>query len=146
MEILNYFLIAVVISTGLILGRILAKIAKEEIKPGRKYLIILQKIIFCSILILLMYLNKTNVHYIWIGSVIIFAYLLFFNELCPGQIYLFSGILFYLFSKTDYFLPASALIFLQGLPIGTLLKKNKILALSILLFLAVSIILFLILK
>jgi len=146
MEILNYVLIATLVSTGLILGRVLANIAKEEIKPGKKYLIILQKLLFCSAIILLMYLNKTNVHYIWSGSIVIFSYLLFFNKICPGQVYVLFGVLFYLFTKTEYFLPASALLFLYGFPTGTLLKSKKILALSTVLFLASAISLFLILK
>ena len=146
MEILNYVLIATLVSTGLILGRVLANIAKEEIKPGKKYLIILQKLLFCSAIILLMYLNKTNVHYIWIGALVIFVYLYYYKKISPEIVYAVLGLVFYLSVKTEYFLIASSLIFLYGLPSGTLLKDKKKIALNLLLFLVVAVGLFLLLK
>ena len=143
MEILNYALIALIASTGLILGRILAWTAKEEIKPGTKYFILIQKALFCIITAIIMYANRTNVHYIWTGALIIFAYLSLFkkiNHLIVSAVLAFG---FYLGSKTDYFLLISALTFLYGLPAGSLLKDKKKLAINVAVFLALSILPFL---
>lgn len=146
MEILNYVLIAVVVSIGLISGKVLAWIAKEEIRSGKKYFIILQKALFCGAIILLMFLNKTNVHYIWIGALVIFVYLYYYKKISPEIVYAVLGLVFYLSVKTEYFLIASSLIFLYGLPSGTLLKDKKKIALNLLLFLVVAVGLFLLLK
>jgi hypothetical protein len=146
MEILNYALVAIVISIGLILGRVLAWIAKEEIRPGKNYFLILQKALFCAAVIALMFLNRTNVHYIWAGALIIFVYVYYYKKISPEIVYGVLGLVFYLSSKTEYFLLASSLIFLYGLPSGTLLKNKEKIALNLLVFLVVSIGLFLLLK
>jgi len=146
MEILNYALVALVVSIGLILGKILAKIAKEEIKPGKKYLLILQKVLFCAIAAVLIYSSRTNVHYVWIGGLIIFAYLSFFKRINHLIISAILGIGFYLSSSTDHFLLISALIFLYGLAAGSLFKEKKMIAGNLIVFLAVSLLLFLVLK
>ena len=146
MEILNYVLIAVVVSIGLILGRVLAWIAKEEIRPGKNYFLILQKILFCAAVILLMYLNKANVHYIWAGALVIFVYLYYYKKISPEIVYGVLGLVLYLATKTEHFLLAGSLIFLYGFPTGTLLKDKKKIALNLLLFLLVAIGLFLLLK
>ena len=144
MEILNYFLIAVVAAIGLILGRILAWTAKEEIKPGTKYLLILQKALFCLAIALLMYFNRTNVHYVWIGALVIFIYLSWFKKIPSYAFSVILGILFYLASLTEKFVLISAVIFLHGLPAGSLMKNKKMLALNVLVFLINAMLLFLI--
>ena len=146
MEILNYALVALVVSIGVILGRILAWIAKEEIKPGKKYLLILQKALFCIIAAVLIYTNRTNVHYVWIGGLILFAYLSFFKKINHLVTSAILGAGFYLSSNTDQFLLTSALIFLYSLPAGSLIKNKKLLAGNLIIFLAVSLLLFLVLK
>jgi hypothetical protein len=146
MEILNYALVAVVIAIGLILGRMLAWMAKEEVRPGKKYFLLLQKILFCAVIVTLMYANKTNVHYIWIGAVIIFAYLVYFKKVNTVITYAVLALGVYLSTKTDYFLLASSFAFLYGLPTGTMLKNRKFIALNLIVFLVVAIGLFLIVK
>ena len=87
MEILNYALVALVISTGLIAGAVIARFAKEEIKPGKKYFILLQKLLFIIAIALIMYANRTNVHFIWVGGLIIFLsgayFVLVVNKIIP---------------------------------------------------------------
>lgn len=146
MEILNYALVAVVIAIGLILGRVLAWMAKEEIKAGKKYLLILQKALFCAITAVLIYANRTNVHYVWIGGLIIFAYLSFFKKINHLMISAILGAGLYISSSTDQFLLTSALIFLYGLSAGSLIKDKKLIAGNLAIFLAVALLLFLVLK
>lgn len=146
MEILNYALVALVASLGLVTGKILARIAKEEIKQGKKYLLILQKILFCTAVITLMYLNRENVHYSWAGALVLFVYLSWFKKI-PAYIQsaaLGAGLC--LASLTDNFTAISAIVFLHGFPAGSLTKSKKEVALNIAIFLAAAISLFLILK
>lgn len=142
MEILNYALIALIVSLGLLSGRIIAWIAKEEIKPGKKYFLILQKILFCAVVFLLMYFNKTNVHYTWIGGLVIFAYLSWFKKIPSYIISAVLGITLYLATLTENFLLISAVIFLYGFPAGSLIKNKKEIALNIVIFLVVAVGLF----
>ena len=144
MEILNYALIAVIASLGIISGRILARVAKEEIKPGTKYLLILQKALFCLATALLMYFNRTNAHYIWIGALVIFAYLSWFKKIPSYAVSVILGILLYLASLTENFVLISSVIFLHGLPQGSLIKSKKETALSTILLLIVALLLFLV--
>ena len=146
MEILNYSLVVLVIAIGLILGRVLAWMAKEEIKAGKKYFLLLQKALFCAVIFTLMYANKTNAQYTWIGAVIIFAYLAYFKKVNITITYVVLALAVYLSTKTDYFLLASSLAFLYGLPTGTLLKDKKFIALNLIVFLVTAAGMFLILK
>lgn len=139
MEILNYALVALVVSLGVLLGRVLAWIAKEEIKPGKKYFLILQKILFCAVVFLLMYFNKANVHYTWIGGLVIFAYLSWFKKIPSYVVSAVLGAGLYLATLTENFLLISAVIFLYGFPAGSLIKNKKEIALNILIFLVVAI-------
>lgn len=144
MEILNYALVALVASLGLVIGRVLARIAKEEIKPGKKYLLALQKILFCTAVITLMYLNRENVHYSWAGALILFAYLSWFKKI-PSYIHSAAlGAGFYLASLTDNFTVISAVVFLHGFPAGSLIQNKKKLILNMVLFLVLATGLFLV--
>jgi len=142
MEILNYALVALIISLGLLSGRIIAGIAKEEIKQGKKYFLILQKILFCTVVFLLMYFNKTNVHYTWIGGLVIFAYLSWFKKIPSYIISAVLGITLYLATLTENFLLISSVIFFYGFPAGSLIKNKKEIALNIVIFLVVAVGLF----
>ena len=142
MEILNYVLIALIVSLGLLSGRVLAWIAKEEIKPGKKYFLILQKILFCAAVVLLMYFNKTNVHYTWTGALVIFAYLSWFKKIPSYVISAVLGAVLYLAALTDNFLLISAVIFLYGFPVGSLIKNKREIALNIVVFLVIAVGLF----
>ena len=139
MEILNYVLVALIASTGLVLGRILAGIAKEEIKPGTKYLLLLQKALFCLAAAFLIYINRTNVHYIWALSLAIFIYLSWFKKIPFYAISAFLGVLFYLASLTENFTLLSAVVFLHGFPAGSLIKSKKEIFVNVLFFLITAI-------
>lgn len=146
MEIINYLLIAAVAALGLVSGRVLARIAKEEIKPGKKYFLILQKFLFALTVFLLMHFNRTNVHYTWIGVLVLFVYLSWFKKIPTYVISAVLGAGIYLASLTDNFLLISGFIFLYGLPAGSLIKNKSEIILNIAVFLAVSAGLFFLLK
>ena len=143
MEILNYSLVALITVLGLICGAAIGFFAKEELKPGKKYFVGLQKILFTLAVVLLMYANRANVHYMWMGGLILFIYLYHFEKINHVAVYAFFALVFFLASKTDLFLPVSASIFLYSLPAGSLIFKNKKeTAICVISFLIIAIILF----
>lgn len=143
MEILNYSLVALITSLGLICGVVIGYFAKEELKPGKKYLIWLQKILFALAIVLLMYANRTNVHYMWIGGLILFMYLYYNEKMHNAITYAFLAFVFFLASWTGMFLPVSASIFLYSFPTGSMIYKNKReIAICMTSFLVIAVILF----
>ena len=54
MQLLNYSLISLISSLGLLVGMILAFTAKEELEPGKKYFQLLQKLTLLLIVIFLL--------------------------------------------------------------------------------------------
>lgn len=152
MNLLNYSLATIIAYLGLFIGFLLAIIAKEEIKPGKKYFIFLQKIILLLIFISLLIFIDLNYLLVLLISAFIVIYLSKtkkeFNKL--PYIYILLSIIFYLSSKKlNLFIIESSLIFLYGLPTGSLLtKKSKketiINILTNIPFILIAIILFLI--
>ena len=128
MNILNYSLAVIISYLGLFIGFFLALIAKEEIKPGKKNLILIKKIILLLIFVFLIVNTKLN--YQIIILFLVFAILQIyrtkkeFNEL--PYTYIILAIIFYMASKnTTLFVIESSLIFLYGLPTGSLLTKKS---------------------
>jgi hypothetical protein len=54
-DIANYALASFVVSVGIFCGAILGHIAKEELKPGRKYLAAMQNAVLAAVAVLLVY-------------------------------------------------------------------------------------------
>lgn len=147
MEILNYSLIALITAVGLACGAVIGYFAKEELKPGKKYFILLQKILFTLAIAFLMYANRANVHYLWAGGLIIFIYLYFYERINQAFAYAFLALVFSLASETGMFLPISASIFLYGFPAGSLNYKNKkMILICNILFIILAVILFFLIK
>lgn len=128
MNLLNYSLAAIISYLGLFAGFILASMAKEELKAGKKYFIFLQKIILLLIFIFL--LIYIDLNYIMVLLILFFIAIYTlkrkkeFNEL--PYIYIVLSIIFYLSSKNlDLFVIESSLIFLYGLPTGSLMTKKS---------------------
>lgn len=128
MNILNYSLSAIISYLGLFIGFFLALIAKEEIRPGKKYFILLQKVILLLIFIFL--IVNIELNYQIILLFLVFAILQIyrtkkeFNEL--PYTYIILAIIFYISSKRlNLFIIESSLIFLYGLPTGSLLTKKS---------------------
>ncbi len=133
MNFLSYSLIALISFLGLIAGIIIISMAKEEQAPGKKYFILLQKIILSLIVIFLLYFLKLNFAVFAICSLIIITLYIkkYRNKKLIESIYLYPllAIIFYLSSNLDsLFLIESGLIFLYGLVTSSLLlniKKNN---------------------
>ena len=121
---LQTILIGILAFLGILGGRLLAKIAEEEIKPGMKYFLALQRVILLALLLALM----APVMYTW-TQVIPFLAGAVLSSLFK-QRYFYHGLSLVAasaLSPTIFFIVAS-LIFFYGLPYGTLNKEVKQLA------------------
>jgi len=128
---INYLLSVVVVFLALIIGIIIAKYTEEELKPGRKYFILLQKSFLFIIFLLLLYFFRLNWITILILSLLLIMFLPFINLRKNIIMYNLLAIILFISSfKEIYFIYISTLIFLYGLPTGTLfyyaVKANKI--------------------
>lgn len=125
----NNILIVAIAFLGIVVGYILSKFTKEEIKLGRKYFIWLEKTILFILAVALIY-NIWGDYWVLIGGVV-FGFIVAFLI----NLYFFLGLaLFSSFSiSNDFVLLIAALVFMFGLPFGSLMKKLNILE-EILLF------------
>lgn len=131
MSLFSELMILAVSLAGIICGIALAYIAPEEIAGGKKYFIILKKIIFILISLIAGYYffkDGNNSLRIFVNFSLILFLLEFKNERWYFEVinYLFFIALFFL---TAYFIMGisamliAVLIFLYGLPTGTLFRK-----------------------
>jgi|TARA_B100001964_G_C14209422_1_gene589760 hypothetical protein len=125
---LSYFLASIIAYLGLIVGIILIKLAPEEQKPGKKYFILIKKIIFLLVMAFYLFFYRFNPTL----SVIFLAitFVLMMNKKLKlektGLTYFLFGIVFYASSKIpDLFVMESVLIFLYGIPAASLILKKK---------------------
>ena len=127
---INYFLVSFLAYSGLFIGMSLAFIAKEEIKPGRKYFVFLKKMVLSLVIVFLFVLHKLDYIIVLPALAIVLVYFYKvrvnkgFNE--DFLIYLILGAIFYSsYKNTNLFVIESSLMFLYGFPTGTLLVDFK---------------------
>jgi hypothetical protein len=125
---LSYFLASIIAYLGLIVGIILIKLAPEEQKPGKKYFILIKKIIFLLVMAFYLFFYRFNPTL----SVIFLAitFVLMMNKKLKlektGLTYFLFVFVFYASSKIpDLFVMESVLIFLYGIPAASLILKKK---------------------
>lgn len=128
---LDFLLSAIVVFLGLVVGAILAFIAPEELKPGEKYFSIFRRALLLSITIIFAYQYFTEVWLILLMVVFIgYSFYLFHfakQKSKERMIYFLLGfILFLAYKDRAIFLIQSTIIFLYGLPEGTLFAKEFI--------------------
>lgn len=157
MEFITYSLTNLIVFLGLGVGIALAYIAPEEMKDGKKYFIWMQNVILSLVLFFLLYFYRFNLMLNLIISLALFFSLFFYLNHKKKQTiryvdYAFLGIMFYLSAKnTNLFLLLSSLMFIYGLPTGSLLinikKKNVFeVILNNVSFVVISLVLFLLLS
>ncbi len=125
MGILTILLALIIPTIAPLAGYILGKATKEELAKGKKYFLAMQNVIFIAIIAVFLYSDKWNLWIIIPGLAVLFAYLVFkqFRNAFISQT--IFGIIFSLAIWSDYFFIISALIFLYGLPTGSLFVKQK---------------------
>ena len=106
-------------------GYLLGKFTKEELAPGKKYFIAAKHVLFTLSIIVFLFAFKWQLWYVVIGLTVLFAYIAFavFRNLLFAQLVL--ALAFALTADTPLEFLCAALVFLHGLPAGTLLTSQK---------------------
>ena len=130
MEPTSYFVSSAIVVLGIFLGVLLGYIAKEELRPGRKYLALMQAAILLLMVVFAVYYRLMQ----YIPIMLLFILLVWLEakkitkEPKPGfyyVIYMIFAFLFFEASKTGSFIVFDSLIFLFGLPAGSLMFMKK---------------------
>jgi hypothetical protein len=116
--------------TGIIFGVILAMIAPEELKLGKKYFLLIKKVLFVILFFFINYLLYIGETYTLMVIFSILAIILFVIELTIWKKvyeianYIIFLIPYFFVGDQNSKLILAVLIFIYGLPTGTLIKKN----------------------
>jgi len=112
--------------TGIILGIVLAEIAKEELNLGKPYLILFKNVLFLiisSVTIYFLYqLSMTIALVLLIILIFLFTSLLMkYSPYLEIAIYLFFMMPFVVVENQIYIILVTSLLFLYGFPVGSLI-------------------------
>ena len=150
METLNYLLVAVLASLGIVAGAVLARIAKEELRAGEKYFHLLKKLFFAVAAGVLACSFEPSILVIVAGIIAITAYVAFQKKLPEFAVQAVLGAAFFVSSLSAFFPLFAAAVFAYGFPAGTLMAKEKKtpvqFALCVIVFIAVALLLHLLTK
>ena len=120
---LSYMILLIIIFFGLFIGLLIGYMAKEELKPGKKYFDILKHALFIAILVVFFVKNPSVVFIIFIAVlVIIFS----FSRNRETLYYYALAVIFFLSWHYNGFALLAPLIFLYGFPIGSIYLYNHI--------------------
>jgi hypothetical protein len=130
---LTYILTTVFVFSGVYVGALLAFISPEELKPGKNYFKAFENTLLVFIILILLYAYDANIFVLIFLGVVLSIFLYYTCENTPvNQIaYFLLGIAFYFAAKSvDLFIIISTMIFLYGLPLGSMyvarrLKRSK---------------------
>jgi hypothetical protein len=108
-----------------IAGYFLGRLTKEELKPGKKYFVSMQHILFVAISAVFLYSYKWELYIVVFGLLAVFVYMTFKQARNVYIAEALFGIAFALAVKTSFLFLLSALIFIYGLPTGSLFAMRK---------------------
>jgi len=123
MEFLNYILVSLIVYIGLIVGIVISYMAKEELKPGKRYFILAHNIILAFIIFFILEFLNANVYLTLFFPLIFIIFLFYYSEIYKKSYVLYPilGAFFYVVSKNPkMFLLMSTLTFFYGFLIGSL--------------------------
>lgn len=131
MTLLTQTLIILSSLTGFLFGMILSLIAPEELKPGKKYFLLIKRILFFLLFFTINFFFYQSNQYIYLVIFTIFALNLFVIELRNKSIYYeaFNYAIFiipYFLTSSSFHILLPSLLFLYGLPAGTLVRLRKL--------------------
>lgn len=117
----TYFLLLVIAFLGLFVGLLIGYFSKEELKPGYQYINAFRHLIFAAIIILFFIYNPDWVFAIIIGAIII-AFSL--HKRRETLYYYFLSLIFFLSWRYEGLGVVAPLIFLYGVPLGSIYLLN----------------------
>jgi hypothetical protein len=130
---ITYVLTLIFAFMGVYVGALLAFIAPEELKPGKAYFRAFANTVLVFLILVLLYAYGANLFVLILLGVASSVFLYFTNETTPiNQLaYFLLGIAFYFSAKSsDLLIVTATLIFLYGMPLGSLyvarrMKKSR---------------------
>lgn len=112
------FFIPLVSFLGLVVGIILAKVSPEEMKPGKKSFQAMRILTLFLLIAALLYYSGLNLYLLAIGLALgLFVRL--------GYLYLGAALAGALMMSRESLLIVSSLVFIYGMPYGSLLESQK---------------------
>lgn len=115
--------LAIIVSfLGLIAGLIVAKAAKEEIKPGRKYFKVVIRVILFLLVVSFLFLSWTSL-YVVVAFLVGLILARYFDRV---YFYLGLGLAASVGSSENFFLLVNSLVFLFGLPYAGFIKLKEV--------------------
>ena len=126
MEAINYILAVLITYFSLFFGVILARLTKEELKPGKKYFEFVKSIFLIAIIGIALFISLINKQWIILGIIIFLSIILLVKKKRKENcIYILLGlIMFYSSNFINMFLLECSLIFIYGLITGTLIASR----------------------
>ena len=118
---INQILGIMIIFIGIIIGIILGKITKEELKPGKKYILFFKNVLLAGIFVVSIAYSLNII--MSIVLVLILIYLLIFKFKFNDIIVYASFAFIYFIISKNILLPV--LMFIYGFPTGSLMVKVK---------------------
>jgi hypothetical protein len=124
MDFLTYILTSLVSFTGLIVGIILSRISPEEMPTGRKFFPLVQKIALVAIAAIFISSLVSN---LFLRLLLYAAAIFLLNiKLSPQIVYPLLAVPFALTLENQAFMPIAVMVFVYGLPTGSLYSgKNS---------------------
>ncbi len=121
MQYLVYLSIIIICFLGLLAGITLGAVVREEIVSGRRWLLLLKKIMYLLLAGAVLYFHHTLfvIAFVFVAGGVGYF---FMNH---RIVYLFLGFLLGMLYASPAFLPAAVLIFLFGLPAGSLMASTR---------------------
>lgn len=116
------FLPALIVAAGLYVGWLLSVVAREEMKKGKRWLIMLQHSLFVIAAFVFLFSTKGQVWHVVIGTTALAAYVAFDKFRHPYLAYFLFGIAYSVISGSQLFLIFASVLFLFGLPTGSLVS------------------------
>ncbi len=125
---ITYILTTLFAFLGVYVGAILAFISPEELKPGRMYLRACMNTVLIFTVLILLYSYNAHIAVLILLGVAASSFLYYTSDTSPvNQIaYFLLGIAFFFAAKNaDLFILISSLVFIYGLPLGSLFVLRK---------------------
>jgi len=128
MEFVNYLIAAFIVFLGPFAGAALAMIAPEEFNTGKKYFILFKSIMYLlAILAAVGFTIYSGLSYLIAVLMAILITALFVKKHRDIMRYAALAVVFYMSTASQQlFILISSMIFMYGLPVGTLLAGDKV--------------------
>lgn len=113
------------LSLSPVIGYLLGRFTKEELAAGKKWFTLAKRVLFIAIITVSLYVHKWQLWHMVIGLTVLFAYLAFKQFRTWWFVHVVIAVAYALTVQTPLDFVMMALIFLHGLPAGSVLAQKK---------------------